>query len=198
VRRSDYILVGIFILVFVAAASTVGRRGNEHRNVLPPELVFDEQPVGELRDDSLRTVVVPRGERGYPWDLIIVHQGVCPQLISRDPTECRFHLVIGGGHGVPDGEVQSTVAWESQLPGAHTGDPLLDRRAIAVVLPGDLASTPPTARQLETLEALVRQLREHYNIPAQHLLGHDELPGGPPGCPGAGSLRRLLAQLRGS
>lgn len=93
-----------------------------------------------------------------------------------------YHFVIGNGNGMPDGLIEPTFRWEQQLHGAHAGDRLHNESGIGICLVGDFEESPPTERQLASLEKLVSTLRNELDIPANHLLGHGELKA--TACPG--------------
>ncbi len=93
-----------------------------------------------------------------------------------------YHFVIGNGNGMPDGLIEPTFRWKQQLHGAHAGDRSHNETGIGICLIGDFEESPPTQRQLASLEQLVSTLRNELDIPADHLLGHGELKA--TACPG--------------
>jgi len=86
-----------------------------------------------------------------------------------------YHFVIGNGQGMPDGKVQPTFRWRDQLSGAHAGTSLMNQRGIGICLIGNFETASPTAAQLCSVEALVRELSGHFSIPADRILGHSSV-----------------------
>lgn len=121
------------------------------------------------------------------WQAIVIHHsgGVFATPETLD-TQARasglqglgYHLVIGNGNGMDDGEVHVGYRWLSQLAGAHTagekGD-WFNRNAIGVCVVGNLDRRGPTDTQFRQLAAVVRQLQSRFKIPADRVHLHREL-----------------------
>jgi hypothetical protein len=56
-----------------------------------------------------------------------------------------YHFVIGNGDGMPDGLVEPTFRWRTQIQGAHAGSSNKDynERGIGICLVGNFEKTPP-------------------------------------------------------
>jgi hypothetical protein len=86
-----------------------------------------------------------------------------------------YHFVVGNGQPMGDGEVQPTFRWKQQLPGAHAGRREENERGIGICLIGDFETVPPTARQLESLNSLLKTLTARYGIRAERVVRHSDL-----------------------
>jgi hypothetical protein len=86
-----------------------------------------------------------------------------------------YHFVVGNGHSMPDGEVQSTFRWKRQLAGAHAGHRDQNEHGIGICLIGDFEAAPPTEKQLAALEALLKLLADRYAITRTHVLRHQDV-----------------------
>lgn len=93
-----------------------------------------------------------------------------------------YHFVIGNGHGMPDGEVESTFRWREQTAGAHAGVAEYNQSGIGIAIVGNFDEEPPTSAQLEAVKQLVASLKSEYGIPAQNVIGHGEIKA--TACPG--------------
>jgi hypothetical protein len=131
---------------------------------------------------SLESTTTPR-----PWKEIVLHHSATSagDVASIDAVHRRqrdrsgkpwlgigYHFVVGNGHKMADGEIQSTFRWTRQLPGAHVGTDTHNQHAIGICLIGNFDETEPTARQIEAVRRLVKSLAEQYAIPRERLLRH--------------------------
>jgi hypothetical protein len=121
------------------------------------------------------------------WQAIVVHHtgsvyGTAETLDAQARAAglqgLGYHLVIGNGNGMDDGEVHVGYRWLRQLAGAHTagekGD-WFNRNAIGVCVVGNLDRRGATATQFRQLAAVVRQLQSRFKIPAERVHLHREL-----------------------
>lgn len=88
-----------------------------------------------------------------------------------------YHFVIGNGHGMPDGAIETTFRWKEQLHGAHAGssDPKYNQVGIGVCLVGNFENHPPSPKQLAAVKRVVKTLKGAYGIPGQNVVGHKDL-----------------------
>ncbi|WP_459555366.1 peptidoglycan recognition protein family protein [Lacunimicrobium album] len=93
-----------------------------------------------------------------------------------------YHFVIGNGHGMDDGQIESTFRWEEQIQGAHAGNTEYNERGIGICLVGNFEKQPPTEKQLESLLSLMEALSKRYAIPTEKIVGHRDVK--PTACPG--------------
>ena len=94
-----------------------------------------------------------------------------------------YHFVIGNGRGMDDGEIEPTFRWRTQIHGAHSGSAVHNANGIGVCLIGNFQEHAPTDRQLKSLERLIRQLANRYQIPPRLVIGHKAVK--PTACPGS-------------
>lgn len=96
-----------------------------------------------------------------------------------------YHFVIDNGtDGTTDGGVETGMRWTKQLPGGHCRQANINEHGIGICLVGDFSKSRPTAKQLDALESLVRQLQEQFAIADDQILGHGEIIGEFSECPG--------------
>lgn len=95
-----------------------------------------------------------------------------------------YDFVIGNGEGSGDGQVEVGYRWVQQLRGAHAGNMDYNERGIGICLVGNFEETRPTAKQMESLQSLVKFLMAKTGIPAANVIGHDHVPGKDTQCPG--------------
>lgn len=83
-----------------------------------------------------------------------------------------YHFVIGNGHGMGDGELAIGDRWKRQIQGGHLSSYALNQISIGICLVGDFSKTKPTAKQMETLEALVAYLMDDAKVPLSRVTTH--------------------------
>jgi hypothetical protein len=141
-----------------------------------------------------------RPDGGFPmreWRYIIVHHSATPtgaaksiDLIHRRNgwDGLGYHFVVGNGTESGDGQVEVGFRWRQQRVGAHArrdpaDDNFWNRHAIGICLVGNFMKLEPSDPQFDALVRLVRQLREEYGIPADHVRPHSSVVN--THCPGA-------------
>ncbi|MBN1845115.1 MAG: N-acetylmuramoyl-L-alanine amidase [Sedimentisphaerales bacterium] len=116
-----------------------------------------------------------------------------------------YHFVVNNGHGAADGKVEVGFRWRRQMQGAHCRprsctDNYWNEHTIGICLVGNFEHHAPSAAQYESLVRLIRFLQQRYNIPADKILGHGDVPGAQTACPGRlfswAQLRRQLDESR--
>jgi len=137
------------------------------------------------------------------WDYIVIHHS-----FTRSGSEAifdRYHkqkgwlgvgydFVIGNGNGSPDGAIEVTFRWETQIQGAHAGVDEYNQHGIGICLVGDFENGYPTPKQMDSLVGLVNYLQERCHIPTSHLLLHRNIKS--TRCPGRNfPLYRFLSLL---
>lgn len=97
-----------------------------------------------------------------------------------------YHFVIGNGEGMPDGAIEPTFRWRTQIQGAHAGSTNKDynERGIGICLIGNFEKTPPSTAQRKSVKLLVQTLRAEYNIPTASVVGHKDIRASATECPG--------------
>lgn len=103
------------------------------------------------------------------WKHIVIHHSGMPlgsgKNIDRYHREERhmenglaYHFVIGNGNGMKDGEIYIGGRWKRQIEGGHLAIHSLNLNSIGIGLIGNFEKDRPSARQLNSLEALIRYL----------------------------------------
>jgi hypothetical protein len=97
-----------------------------------------------------------------------------------------YHFVIGNGRGMPDGAIEPTFRWRTQIQGAHAGSNNKDynERGIGICLVGNFEESPPTAAQRRSVKRLVQTLKSEYHIPSANIVGHKDIRSSATECPG--------------
>jgi len=93
-----------------------------------------------------------------------------------------YHFVIGNGNGMPDGQVESTFRWRTQIHGAHAGKREYNEYGIGIALVGNFEEEPPSEAQLRAVKRLVATLKRAYDIPSNEVVGHNDVRA--TACPG--------------
>ncbi|MBK1879223.1 LysM peptidoglycan-binding domain-containing protein [Pelagicoccus mobilis] len=83
-----------------------------------------------------------------------------------------YHFVIGNGRGMKDGEIAIGDRWKKQIQGGHVSSYTLNQISIGICLVGDFSKYKPTAKQLSSLEALVRDLMKTTTVPVDRVTTH--------------------------
>lgn len=92
-----------------------------------------------------------------------------------------YHYIINNGTYQADGLIET--GRPEDMEGAHCTDQDMNRKSIGICLVGDFDQDKPTARQMDSLLTLARQLMDKYSIPPERVLGHKET-GAATNCPG--------------
>lgn len=120
----------------------------------------------------------PSELRADRWDRIVVHHSGQMRGDAESIDELhrslryeglQYHFVIGNGTGSGDGVVELGRRWMQQLDGVYAD------RAISICLVGNGDKTPPTAKQMDQLAAVVRLLQDRLEIPADRVALHRQL-----------------------
>jgi N-acetylmuramoyl-L-alanine amidase len=177
------------------------RRSRPSPSIAPPS-------PAPLPRDPLPGGWLPRAPERR-WTHIIIHHSATPSgsagvfhklhLSQGWENGLGYHFLVGNGTQSGDGEVEVSRRWREQLAGAHTrvsGDASnrWNENGIGVCLVGDFTRGRPTERQMDSLVALVRALRDRYGVPLDRVIGHGHVDATE--CPGANfpwdELRRRI------
>jgi murein DD-endopeptidase MepM/ murein hydrolase activator NlpD len=146
--------------------------------------------------------------RAGRWKYVIIHHSATDEgtVAGMDAYHRRergmeyglaYHFVIGNGHGMRDGEVAVGNRWKQQLRGGHLRSEAQNEVALGICLVGNFDARPPTARQLQSLNALVRTLMSRCKLPASAVRTHQQINVISTRCPGSKfPTRSFLQQLR--
>lgn len=167
------------------------------RRAAPPRprravLRDDLQPMVNDPEDLFSP---PKADR--PWKYIVLHHSANPSggynSIDQEHRKrlgwdgCGYHFVIGNGTDTEDGLIEVARRWSDQKHGVHCRDgkhPDVNEYGIGICLVGDIDSSPPTAKQIESARALVAYLSDRYAIPASRSETHAHLASTATSCPG--------------
>lgn len=166
---------------------------------VPKNIAFN--PV-KLPEDTPRAAA-PAGPvvAGAGWDVkltrawkhIVIHHSASPSGSAASFDRAHkargwdglgYHFVIGNGEGSGDGQVEVGYRWMQQERGAHAGNMEYNEHGIGICLVGNFEFERPSARQMESLRALVRFLQSKTGIAAAEIIGHQHVPGKDTQCPG--------------
>ncbi len=156
---------------------------------------------------SFMTTWMPNYGRISPrWKTIVIHHSATRAGGARTFDrfhrkkgwdELGYHFVIGNGTDTPDGFVEVGPRWHKQKHGAHCKTPnnYYNEHGIGICLVGDFTTSPPTPRQLASLERMLRFLTTYCRIPPQRITTHGAVTGKTQ-CPGGqfhlSAVRRAL------
>jgi LysM repeat protein len=96
-----------------------------------------------------------------------------------------YHFVVGNGSGMGDGEIAMTLRWTQQLDGGHLASEAQDKVALGICLVGNFQQNKPSARQLESLRALVEALMVRCRLAPSAVKTHQQINVVHTRCPGA-------------
>jgi len=96
-----------------------------------------------------------------------------------------YHFVIGNGSGMGDGEIAMSRRWTQQLDGGHLASEAQDKVALGICLVGNFDQHMPSARQLESLRALINALMVRCRLTPSAVKTHQQINILRTRCPGA-------------
>ncbi len=147
-------------------------------------------------DEILNTAIPLRQQ---DWRHIVIHDDVCPDAPSQGVATGVHFVIHGRDSDAGDGTVRAAARWQRQADGSHIflSGKNYNAKSIGILLAGDCAAKPPSAKQIESLAALVRSLQGQFGIGGQYVYLHGDLTGAR--CPGrrmpAEAFRRQLASV---
>jgi hypothetical protein len=105
------------------------------------------------------------------WRYIVVHNSGTRQgnakafdfyhtKVRKMSNGLAYHFVIGNGTSSGDGQIEVGNRWRRQINGGHVHSDYLNNIALGICLVGDFNQEKPTAKQLESLDELIRYLRQ--------------------------------------
>lgn len=105
------------------------------------------------------------------WRYIVVHNSGTRQgnakafdfyhtRVRKMSNGLAYHFVIGNGTSSGDGQIEVGNRWKRQINGGHVHSDYLNNIALGICLVGDFNQEKPTAKQLESLDELIRYLRQ--------------------------------------
>jgi murein DD-endopeptidase MepM/ murein hydrolase activator NlpD len=181
-----------------------GLSGNQHiypgqKLAIPPKSskpkVSVKRPKGPQLPEAVQRAIKTTPVRLGRWKYIVIHHSAVDvgdvSSMDRYHRESRhmenglaYHFVIGNGNGMGDGEVAVCHRWKEQLDGGHLASEEMNRIALGICLVGNFDERLPSARQMESLRALVRALMARCKISARAVKSHQEINVVTTRCPG--------------
>jgi LysM repeat protein len=95
-----------------------------------------------------------------------------------------YHFVIGNGQGMGDGEIAVGHRWTEQLDGGHLRSDELNAVSIGICLVGDFEHARPTAKQMDSLRALIHDLLDRCKLNPDSICTHQQINTLYTRCPG--------------
>ncbi len=91
-----------------------------------------------------------------------------------------YHIVIGNGRGMRDGEIHYGYRWLQQISGNHVtvGAYYHSLFGIGICLVGNFDYSRPTGKQLAALIRLIKKFSKKYGIKKENIYGHKDTPHG--------------------
>lgn len=120
---------------------------------------------------SLREEIDKAPVQRARWRYIVVHNSGTRQgnakafdfyhtKVRKMSNGLAYHFVIGNGTSSGDGHIEVGNRWRRQINGGHVHSDYLNNIALGICLVGDFNQEKPTAKQLESLDELIRYLRQ--------------------------------------
>ncbi len=161
-------------------------------------------PLSPALQESITDAPVKAGRWKY---IVIHHSGVdegSVKSLDRYHREERhmenglaYHFLIGNGNGMGDGEIAVGNRWKKQLDGGHLHSLAQNQVALGICLIGNFDQHPPSAKQLRSLEELMRALMARCQVGAGNVKTHQQINVVHTRCPGGRfPTRSFLARLK--
>jgi LysM repeat protein len=146
-------------------------------------------------NQTVRNAIANAKVRPGRWKYIVLHhsgtengniKGMDEYHRTRRHMEngLAYHFVIGNGKGMEDGSVGVGRRWTKQINGGHLASESLNEIAIGICLVGNFDKAGPTKKQVASLEALLRALRDRCDLPASAVKTHQQINPVFTRCPG--------------
>ncbi len=128
------------------------------------------RPTYKYLTASVRSAIDRANVSRGRWRYIVVHNSGTKQgnakafeyyhrRVRKMQNGLAYHFVIGNGTSSGDGEIEIGNRWVRQINGGHVHSDYLNNIALGICLVGDFNRQTPTTRSLESLEELIRYLR---------------------------------------
>ena len=123
------------------------------------------------------------------WDAIVIHHtatpGATPEGLDEAHRAMRleglgYHMVVGNGVGMGEGEIHVGARWLAQQPGAHVAGPMgaeLNRTSVGICLVGDGDRRPFSEAQLRRAAELVAAVAQRCGLRADQILLNRDVAG---------------------
>ena len=150
----------------------------------PPPLVIPAPPRYKIDRIPERPAVIGRLDVPLTrkWEYIVIHHSYTESGSEKEFDNYHrthngwlgvgYDFVIGNGQGSPDGAIEVTFRWETQIQGAHAGNEEYNQHGIGICLVGNFETGYPTEKQMAALVSLVSCLQERCHIPSANIILH--------------------------
>lgn len=174
-KRNLVVLVALVSAMTLASGILLSVEPRPKTGPTPPPLVALGSPV-VTRNDLLNTTPAPQVGR---WDTITIHfsgTGYGSTKVLSELHDRRglgglaYHMVIGNGQGMGDGQMELGFRWKQQVPGMSHVRGTVSGKAVDICIIGDGTRTPPTEAQMRELIRVTRELQRHLNISPQRVV----------------------------
>lgn len=182
-------------------------RRRPRADIGPPPWIRSAPPLAR-RHTAYDRDLLPRNRKvSRRWTNIVIHHSATSKGGAKafdkfhrrkGWDELGYHFVIGNGSDTADGVIEVGSRWHKQKHGAHckTPDNYYNDHGIGICLVGDFSRSRPSARQMASLQRLVRFLGRECRIPPSRVTTHREITH-KTACPGRyfplSAVRRALA-----
>lgn len=178
------------------------------RLLIPEATATGSRAAASPLSSSVQKAIARAPMAAGRWQAIVIHHAAVEQgdvkSLDRYHREQRhmenglaYHFLIGNGNGMRDGEIAVGNRWKKQLDGGHLHSEAQNKIALGICLIGDFDKHPPTARQLRSLEDLVRALMRRCQLDAGAVKTHQQINVVRTECPGSKfPTRAFLTRLK--
>jgi LysM repeat protein len=166
------------------------------------------KPAASGLAPSIQRAIEQAPVKAHRWKYIVIHHSGVDEGtlkgIDRYHREERhmehglaYHFLIGNGHGMGDGAIAVGDRWRKQLAGGHLHSEAQNQVALGICLIGNFDKTKPTARQLSSLESLIRALMKRCQLTVSAVKTHQQINVVHTRCPGTKfPARSFVAKLK--
>jgi LysM repeat protein len=149
---------------------------------------------GPILEADLKTGLNATHVKPGTWKYIVIHHSATDvgtlKGIDRYHREIgmenglAYHFVIGNGRGIQDGKIAVGQRWTKQLQGGHLSSLALNEKSLGICLIGNFEHDRPTAKQMESLKALLLYLMDRCDLSTGAIQTHQEINTLHTRCPG--------------
>lgn len=154
----------------------------KHKIPWQTQVLFDRYFAKQKRHPQ-HVPWLPTGKR--QWRYIVLHHSATNKgnaaIYHRLHLERKwdfglgYHFIVGNGHKLGDGMVETSYRWNHQRHGAHAGKRKYNQHGIGICLVGNFNNTHLSPKQSTTLVYLIKKLSQHYNIPRENIITHRDI-----------------------
>jgi len=188
-----FILLALCIwLVAIAFFAAAGFPVIKAHTPAKPPIKLPPPPISQRMDEIL---AIDPAAPPREWKYIVIHHSATQRgsaasfheahIVVKGWRSLGYDFVIGNGTDQGDGVIAPGPRWYSQEWGAHANSTEYNEHGIGICLVGNFEEQPPTAAQWAALKNLCDNLCKRYDIPRNHIVGHNQIRlGGSTACPG--------------